>query len=167
MSDLPAKRGRPKVVISPELQELSEKPLRETDFFNALTKKEQKRLLEIENQYRNDTQGELSESEYDRLATMRYFVDKIEKIILDKGIEQVPEAMLTEYRRANETLMKAVSEWRDRKTIKKDSIGDLKRAFLEFESKDGGLVTVDVKKEVTQVVDLIDCSVREREIQED
>jgi hypothetical protein len=159
--------GRLPVVLGEDLQALSEKPLRETRFFQKLNKEDKKRILELEKQFRDDTNGELSETEYERLAAMRYFVDFIELHMKDKGVQEVPEALLAEYRRANEIILNSMNEWRQKRVVKKDSILELKKAFLEFEKVDGGLVTIEVENEIRKVVDLTDAVIRTGESEED
>ena len=116
----------------------------DSTFFKSLTKGEKNRLQKIENQLRSDTRNELTETEYYYLACLKYFCEDFEEHI-NKGVETVDKDLLTEYRRASETIMNALSKWRDNRVTRKDSLAELKRTIKEAvkESVDGGKTPTD------------------------
>lgn len=136
----------------PDFSDIKGVGLKQTRFYKSLDKQEKKRLLDTEVLIRQDTNNELTNTEYERLAILKYFIDDIEIYIKSKGIQHIPRDLLSEYGKATRSMMDILRAWRERGQKPSDTFLDMRKAYLELVGKDGSLVTVEMKKE--QVVDL-------------
>ena len=143
----------------PDFTDIRGVGLRQTRFYKSLDRYEKKRLLDIEELLRKDTNNELTNVEYERLAILKHFIDDIELYIKQEGIQNIPRDLLAEYGKATRSVMDILRAWREKGNKPSDSFLDMQNAYFELVGKDGSLVTVEMKKE--RAVDLTEYLIEE------
>ena len=134
-----------------------EKMVKKSRFWINLPKILQNRYIEILGQIYEDTQGELTFTEYENLVTLSFVCESFEENVIGGSWEDVNPKLFSEYRRAKETIMVTMGKNResrlgDKKTLFDtkealklivDQLGPLKGKHLELEddNKDSGTGT--------------------------
>ena len=148
-------RTKKEAPTTPKIDIKLEVSVKKSRFFLSLDKDLKLRYLEILGQIYDDTDGELSFTEYENLVTLSFVCESFEENVISHGWDDVDPKLFSEYRRAKETIMKAMNANResrltDKNTIReskeamkmiRDTLGSLKGNHLELDDDDKSSAT--------------------------
>jgi hypothetical protein len=118
-----------------------------SDFFKTISPDRRNRLFEIDAKFHEDTQSELSDVDYYNLATLQLMIEDIDRNIARAGgVGMVPPEMVTDQRKAKETIIGIMQKWREGKKAANSSLGSLKEAIIKGRTANGSLFTLEFKQ---------------------
>jgi len=131
-----------------ELKDLSKKIDNRRKFMAVLDSDDKRLYKHTVERLRKDTNSELTETEYEVLATMMFFCDKFEKHFANQSAEEIDNDLFNTYRLTKTQIHNALKDYREKARLTPPSIEGLKSYLLEIETKDG--------KKIKQVIDIED-----------
>jgi len=128
--------------------------LAQADIFRELRADRKRRMLEIDRKFHEDTNDELSDVDYYNLATLQMVIEDIDRNIERLGgVEMVDPALITDQRKAKETVIGILQKWRESKKGGSSTLGSLQEAIMRMRGPGGSMFTVEVRRE-GEVLDL-------------
>jgi len=152
---MPPKKGSKASTETAELVPVTRSYLAQSDFYKELTPNKKKRLSEIDDKFHEDTNNELSDVDYYNLATLQYMIESLDKAIEKVGGPDMAEPeLITDQRKAKETVIGILQKWRDNKRTANSSLGSLQEAILKMRGPSGSMFSVEIKKDQGEVLNL-------------
>lgn len=129
--------------------------LAQADIFRELRGDRKRRMLEIDRKFHEDTNDELSDVDYYNLATLQMVIEDIDRNVERLGgVEMVDAALITDQRKAKETVIGILQKWRESKKGGTSTLGSLQEAILKMRGAGGSMFTVEVRRDQGEVIDL-------------
>jgi hypothetical protein len=114
--------------------------LKRSRVYQTLNEKKKRRYMELLGQIVDDTDGEMTQTEYENLVALSFICEEFETVFFDQGFEAVDPRLFSEYRRAKEIILMSMNKNREGRLASKDTIKDVKEVLLEMK-KQGGLTS--------------------------
>ena len=122
-----------------------------SDFVKLMKKDEKKMFINIVERLRDDTQGELTDTEYESIAKMVYFCDQFETFIADQGVQNVETNLLDLYRKMKTQITIFMRDHREGKKVTPPSIQVIKNYLVNFDKELRGLTFDDKGPQIIDV----------------
>jgi hypothetical protein len=117
---------------------LTEK-LKKSRFYLKLNNQAKGRYMELLGQIYEDTEGGLSDTEYENLVTMSYVCEEFERLVLVDGFEDIDARMFSEYRKSKETILRSMQENREQRKGHGQTLDETKEVLKKIDFNSGVL----------------------------
>jgi len=104
------------------IKDLAKKIESSSNFFKEMESKEKKRFITIVEGIQKDTNGEMTDTEYESIAKMIYFCDEFESLFSQQGIENADTDLLEIYRKMKTQITMFMKDFREGKKSTPSSI---------------------------------------------
>lgn len=122
---------------------LTEK-MKKSRFYIKLDNHGKNRYMELLGQIYEDTEGGLSDTEYENLVTMSYVCEEFERLVIADGFEEIDARLFSEYRKAKEMILHAMQENREERRGHGQTLDETKEMMKKIDIT-GGVLTNDNK----------------------
>lgn len=116
-----------------EIVTLAKKIEKSSEFVQEMSEKDKKQYTNIVTMLRDDTHGELTDTEYETISKMMYFCDKFEKMFGKMGVENADTELLDLYRKMKTQIAVFMKDYREGKRITPPSIQIIKNFLIKSE----------------------------------
>jgi hypothetical protein len=141
-------------IVLKEIIDLARRIENTSEFVKEMAEKDKKQYNNIVVMLRNDTNGELTDTEYEKISKMMFFCDKFEKMFGEIGVENADTEVLDLYRKMSTQIAVFMKDYREGKKTTPPSIQIIKNYLIKSEKSvdeledmvfsDGGPEVIDI-----------------------
>lgn len=114
------------------MKKLAKKIENSSNFFKELDTVEKKRFINIVDGLREDTNNELTDTEYEGISKMIYFCDEFERLFSNQGLENADTDMLEIYRKMKTQITIFLKDYREGKRATPSSIKVIQNYLIKI-----------------------------------
>jgi len=128
----------PKEKLS-EIRKLAEKIESSSNFVKEMNKDQKKLYLNIVKGLQEDTNNELTDTEYESIAKMSYFCDMFEQLFKNRGLENTDSDILDLYRKMKTQITIFMKDYREGKRTTPPSIKVIQNYLIKISKSEDAL----------------------------
>ncbi len=143
-----------KRIKAKEIKELAKKIESSSDFVKNLSKENRVLFFNIVERLRDDTFGELTDTEYEGISKMIFFCDRFEMMFGDMGVENVETEILDLYRKMKTQITVFLKDYREGKKVTPPSIQVIKNYMIKLDDMLDDIDAVELDDGQPEIIDL-------------